>query len=233
VPDAERPPEHELVWNGRLDFLAAILLTAATATVFVLVGLGSTRPMVQRIDDAFLRFMVHHRTSLWTALAKVLNVLGSVWVTLPVRVLVTAFLAVKRRWWHVSAFLLAILVSEVSISVLKAVYDRPRPPGSLVRTGGASFPSGHAVAASVTVVAIVIALFPRGPYRWVWGTVAGGFAAVMALSRGYLAAHWLSDAIAGVLLGITEALLSALLVQWIRHRFAGARPAGPGPPQGS
>ncbi len=35
-----------------------------------------------------------------------------------------------------------------------------RPPGSLVATSGASFPPGHAVAASVTVLAAVVARLP-------------------------------------------------------------------------
>jgi len=81
-------------------------------------------------------------------------------------------------------------------------------------------------------VAIVIALVPRGPHRWVWGALAAAFSAVMALSRAYLAAHWLSDAVAGVLLGITVALLAALLVQWLRHRVErrSSRQPGPAPP---
>ena len=46
----------------------------------------------------------------------------------------------------------AVVLSEVLIGVLKGVYERPRSPESLVVTTGASFPSGHAVAASATVV---------------------------------------------------------------------------------
>jgi undecaprenyl-diphosphatase len=69
------------------------------------------------------------------------------------------------------------------------------------------------VAASVTVVAIVIALFPEGRRRFAWGVAAAVFSFVMALSRAYLAAHWLSDALGGALLGTTVALDSALVVQ--------------------
>ena len=47
---------------------------------------------------------------------------------------------------------------EVLIGTLKGIYDRARPPRSLMATSGASFPSGHSVAATVTVVAAVIAL---------------------------------------------------------------------------
>lgn len=216
--------------RGR-DLLTAVVLSVATAAIFLLVGLHGTRARVQTIDDRFLRVMVSHRRRGFTDVAKVFNVLGVAAVTLPIRVLVAGYLAWRRRWWHFSAFVLAMVGSEVLIGTLKSLYGRPRPPASLalVGTSGGSFPSGHAVAASVTVVAIVVALFPAGPHRWGWGVAAALFSFVMALSRAYLAAHWLSDAVAGTLLGITVALVSALAVQWtwdIRERD---RPAAPLP----
>jgi undecaprenyl-diphosphatase len=89
-------------------------------------------------------------------------------------------------------------------------------------TSGGSFPSGHAVAASVTAVALVIALFPPAGFRrWLWGVAAALFSFVMALSRAYLGAHWLSDATAGVLLGTTIALGTAVVVEVLRSRVEG------------
>jgi undecaprenyl-diphosphatase len=153
------------------------------------------------------------------ATAAVLNTLGLVYVTLPVRILIAGFLAWRRRWWHLAAFVSAVVLSEVSIGTLKSLYDRARPPGSLVATSGSSFPSGHAVAATVTAVAAVIALLPEGPTRYWWGAAAAAFALLMGLSRAYLAAHWLSDAVAGVLLGASFALASTLVVHVIRERL--------------
>jgi len=213
--------------NRRLDLATAGILAAATAALFLLVWLDGTRPTIRRVDGAFLRTMVDVRSAPLTALAHVLNVLGSIWVTLPARLLVAAFLGIKRRWWHFIAFVSAMIVSEAAVGTLKALYDRPRPSGSLVETSSASFPSGHAVAAAVTAVAIVIALFPpAGLHRWLWGTAAAVFAFLMALSRAYLAAHWLSDAVAGTLLGTSIALGTAVIVQGVRGKGEG-RGAGP------
>ena len=127
-------------------------------------------------------------------------------------------LALRRRWWHLAAFAAAIVLSEALIGPLKGIYDRARPPGSLVATSGASFPSGHAIAASVTVVAAVIALVPAGRQRAWWGAAAVTFSILMGLSRAYLAAHWLSDAAAGVLLGTSCALVTALIADQFQRR---------------
>lgn len=224
-----RRNEHALLSNRWRDVLIAAVLAFATALIFVLVGLDVTRGWVQRIDDWFLRVMVSNRAGPLNVAARVLNFLGIVAVTLPVRLVVAGFLAWRRRWWHFSAFVLAMIVSEAMIGPLKSLFDRPRPPVSLalVATSGASFPSGHAVAASVTVVAIVLALFPAGPHRWGWGVAAALFSFVMAVSRAYLAAHWLSDAVAGTLLGTTVALGSALVVQWVRDEQESRRAGHP------
>jgi membrane-associated phospholipid phosphatase len=150
-----------------------------------------------------------------------------VYVTLSVRIVLAGFLALRRQWWHLAAFTAAIVLSEVLIGSLKGIYDRARPPGSLVATSGASFPSGHAIAASATVVAAVIALIPAGRRRAWWGAAAVAFSIVMGLSRAYLAAHWLSDATAGILLGTSCALVTALTAdQFQRRRYRLQRPAG-------
>jgi membrane-associated phospholipid phosphatase len=220
--------EHPLLGNPRRDIATTVALGALTALVFILMATPA-RDAIQRLDVAFLRRMVSIRTEPLTAVAKVLNLLGLVVVTLPTRLLIGAFLSVKRRWWHLFALASAVVLSEISIGTLKALYHRARPPGSLVTVSGGSFPSGHAIAASVTAVAAVIALFPEGSRRYWWGAVAALFSLVMALSRAYLAAHWLSDAVAGVLLGTSIALLSAILVHVIRSRTETRRARAPTP----
>jgi len=210
--------EHPLLGVPRRDAVTAAVLAVTTAVLFVLMALHGPRSAIQRVDDRWLKLMLHVRSGPLTAVAKVFNVLGLVYVIWPVRLVVAAFLAVRRRWWHLAAFVSAVVLSEAAIGTLKSLYDRPRPPGSLVEVSGGSFPSGHALAASATVVAIVIALLPEGSRRYWWGAAAAAFSLAMGLSRTYLAAHWLSDSIGGVLLGTSIALGTAVVVHAIRER---------------
>jgi membrane-associated phospholipid phosphatase len=226
-PATARPREDALLARPRQAALLTAGVVAVTAVVFALAAGHGALARIQRVDDAWLRLMISGRAPPLTAIAKVFNVLGLVYVTLPVRLALAGFLALRRRWWHLAAFTAAIVLSEALIGSLKGVYDRARPPGSLVATSGASFPSGHAIAASVTVVAAVIALIPAGRRRAWWGAAAVAFSIMMGLSRAYLAAHWLSDATAGILLGTSCALLTALIAdQFQRRHNRRHRPAG-------
>ena len=218
--DARDPVEHEhpLLGMPRRDTAVTIALAVATGAIFAVMATDAGRELIQPIDDAFLRWMVSIRTPPLTWVAMTLNFVGLTFVMTPIRIGITAWLAIRRRWWHLTAFVSAIVVSEIAIGTLKALYDRPRALGSLVETSGASFPSGHAVAASVTAVAAVIALFPEGPRRYRWGAAAVAFSFLMGVSRTYLGAHWLSDAVAGVLLGTTIALGTAVITHRVRER---------------
>ena len=175
----------------RRDTAVTAAVLALTAVAFAVVADHGILAHIQRADDAWLRLMVSGRSAPVTAVAKVFNWLGLVYVTLPVRIAIAGFLALRRRWWHLAAFAAAVVLSEILIGTLKGIYDRARPPGSLVATSGASFPSGHSIAATVTVVAAVIALVPPGPRAGGVGHGRGGFlgpdGALPRLPRGSLA----------------------------------------------
>jgi membrane-associated phospholipid phosphatase len=219
---APGPEEPLILASPRRDAVIAAVISAVTAVVFAVAANHTALSHVQRLDDSWLRLMISGRDTPLTVIAKAFNILGLVYVTLPVRIAIAGYLAFRRQWWHLAAFAAAVLLSEILIGPVKAAYGRARPPGSLVAVSGASFPSGHSIAASVTVLAAVIALVPAGRRRIAWGLAGAVFALLMALSRAYLGAHWLSDAIAGLLLGTSCALLAAVAVDWAqrgrRHR---------------
>ncbi|HSP29853.1 MAG TPA: phosphatase PAP2 family protein [Ilumatobacteraceae bacterium] len=195
-----------------------LVLLAVAAAMAVMMYRAPLDSVLQPVDDRWLDVMVDVRTAWVTDLATVLSVLGGPLVTVPLRLLVTVVLAFNRRWLQLGAWVGAIVSSELCIGPLKAIVDRPRPPGGLHETTSASFPSGHAIAASVTALGLVVVLHPPVRARTRWTLVAAGFATAMALSRTYLAVHWLTDVVAGVCIGVGWALVWPAALELIRVR---------------
>jgi undecaprenyl-diphosphatase len=206
-----------LVDSRRALLVSGGLLVGAGA-IGVLVTLPATADAVQLVDDAVWRFAGAIRNRPTTVVAVGLSWLGSAWVNWPLRVLALGVLAWRKHWLRLVSFGLAVITSELFIGPVKAAIDRPRPPGSLIATSAASFPSGHAIAAAVTAVGLVLVLAEPGPSRWRWEVRAVVFASVMALSRVYLRAHWLSDTVAGAMLGGGLALGWPALLSTLRNR---------------
>ena len=204
--------------DSRRGLLVSGCLLAGAAVVTLLYVLPATRPGVQAMDDAVWRFARSVENPPATAVALVLSLLGSGAVNWQLRILAMLLLAWRRHWLRLAAFALAVITSELLIGWMKAAVDRPRPPDSLIATTGAAFPSGHAIATAVTAVGLVLVLAPPGPKRWRWEVNAVILTSVMALSRVYLRAHWLTDTVAGALLGAGLALGWPALLMALRHR---------------
>jgi undecaprenyl-diphosphatase len=209
--------------NHRHAIWWSLVLLAATVFVFAAVGRhppseapATSLAIVGQSDLSVYRWMDDIRNEPLTLLARFLNILGSGVVTIPLRVLVAAWLTLRRRWRALGAWLMTWAAAEIVLAGAKGFYHRGRPPGSLVEIIGSSFPSGHAVAAAATAVAIVLVLWPTGPARQRWEIAAIAFAFVMAFSRVYLRAHWLSDVVAGVLLGTGVAVGAAGVATEVR-----------------
>ena len=79
---------------------------------------------------------------------------------------------------------------------------------------GFSFPSGHVTAAAAGMGAIC---FMRGR-RWIWP--AAGVVLVMMFARNYLMAHFPSDVIAAVLIGVFSAWVAYLITMQIFAFFS-------------
>lgn len=191
---------------------------ALAALLMLVMAFDWGRDLIQPFDDAWHDLMVDIETGPLTFLAKSLDLIGSVWVTLPLRIAVAVWLATKTRWAAFTVWMAAWLISDLSVGLFKTLYERARPLDALVETTGFSFPSGHAVAGASIAVALVIVLIPPGPHRRIWELRAAAFAFFMALSRTYLRAHWLSDVVAGALLGAATAVAVAAVVHMWRLR---------------
>lgn len=131
-------------------------------------------------------------------------------------------LLVRKRG---SALLVFVAVSGGTLisTVLKNMFDRPRPDfvAHIVEATSASFPSGHAMLSAVTYLTLGVLLARvETSYRlrlFILGlamlcTVGVGF------SRVYLGVHYPTDVLAGWALGAAWAMLCWIAALWLQQR---------------
>ncbi|MCH9039140.1 MAG: phosphatase PAP2 family protein [Chloroflexi bacterium] len=144
--------------------------------------------------------------------------------------LVVVFVLFLFRWRRESYFLLGSTVSGVVvIELTKALVARPRPTPDLVLVlqdvSSQSFPSGNVALFSVYLIALALAVASRTADRRkaiaAWG-LSAALLTFIGLSRIYLGAHWLSDVLAGYLLGLMWVLVIAQIMHALSHREANA-----------
>ena len=143
----------------------------------------------------------------WGPAMITLTILGSGWSALALLPL----LAWARTRRFSLALTLAILAQATWVWALKLAVGRVRPwiamglPAPLGAPHDGSFPSGHAsgsfcVAAFLAIVLPAAWPAPAGRARLVSGIIVA-LAALVAVSRVYLGAHFPSDVVAGALFG--------------------------------
>jgi undecaprenyl-diphosphatase len=165
---------------------------------------------------------------------ELLNASAGIWQVLIGLVAVVVLFFVERR----AGWLMAIgSVSSLLDNIIKLVISRQRPPADLVHilnpTTGYSYPSGHAVFFTWMAFMLAFSLAPRvnprlRPVLWIAAAVV---IVLTCIARVWAGAHWPSDVIGGVLLGLgwsafvlwlPERWLPSPSWKWFRGR---ARPA--------
>jgi membrane-associated phospholipid phosphatase len=102
--------------------------------------------------------------------------------------------------------LVTVLVGSLLDTVVKIVVDRPRPflEDPVAHARGKSFPSGHAMSATVVYGSLLLVFLPAVARRWRGLLVAatGVLVLAIAFTRLALGVHYLSDVVGGIVLGL-------------------------------
>lgn len=171
-------------------------------TVWVLVALGGDVAPTG-LDVSWAGRIRAVRDDPGTGIARAFDVIGGPIVSgFLVPAAVVAVLLLRRRPWAAVYLIVASSASALTVRIIKHVVARPRPDDILVTADFGSFPSGHSANAAVTVTIIAL-LLPRR--HWI-PAVGALYVVLMMASRTYLSAHWVTDTVAGALLGSSVAL---------------------------
>lgn len=189
--------------------LSVAAVASALAGVGALLAMVETGSGLARWDLAAARFGARNASEGSTSALRWISEVGGTRgaLLLALVAVLVAWRSGRRRvpLTQVAAFAVLVVGGQFLLSnVAKLVVDRPRPDLlNLTGFAGTSFPSGHATAAAATLAAVAL-LLARGRSRRSQALLFGaatGLAAMVAATRVLLGVHWLTDVLAGLLLG--------------------------------
>jgi undecaprenyl-diphosphatase len=206
---------------------ATALLTGLVVLILIGYGLGEIgRHATNAVDLDAVRDLVRQRTAALTLAAHVLSVLGRSVVIIPLALVTAAWLRGSGRTGDAVLLIVSVIGALVLYNVDKALVERPRPPANhLESASNWSFPSGHAALSAAFYVALALVLSATHRRR---RALAFSAAALLiggiAVSRVYLAVHYPSDVVSGMLLGLAWCLFADRVLRPPGSANVGRRP---------
>ncbi len=189
-------------------FLVAGTVVAIAGVIgFAALGRYVRGGATQAFDEGILRWIAAHKSSMLTTAMVEITPLGTGMVVLAI-VGVAALFLWHTEHKHSARLLLAATAGNILLNgALKLAFSRPRP--QVVEWGthaaSSSFPSGHAMSATVvygTVAYLVARLQKHTLSRVATLTAAFILIALICLTRLYLGVHYPSDVLGGVVVGL-------------------------------
>jgi membrane-associated phospholipid phosphatase len=196
--------------------VAGACFVALTAAVVVL----GAFPADAVVRDALLALA----TPWVVAVMRVANRAGDWRVLLPGTLLLfVVFRRARERWW---LWVAVMAIAPLLEWVLKHLVGRTRPEDVSL-----SFPSGHSTAAAAFFGAVMFLAgsLPRRACAWV-RVLAIVMIVLVGMARVILRAHWPSDVLAGIALGLALAAAAGLVASASRPPRGGPRDGPPPPP---
>lgn len=149
------------------------------------------------VDQDVASFLAQYRTASLNVIFNFFTLIGT-FIVIPL-ILISIYLWKTKNKRLIIQLWLSLFLSLAIAYLLKFTVQKPRPEQALgikavISENGYSFPSAHATAA-FSALPILDFVFKKS--RFLWHTLA----ILVAFSRVYLGVHYLSDIIAGALIG--------------------------------
>lgn len=157
-------------------------------------------------DNQIALSIVKLHNNILTNIFSLISFLGSALIVTAITTLLFAF--DRKKITYLPVLWLILLVAFALGFLLKILISRPRPNIlPLELKTNFSFPSGHALAVFAPL-ALIDKEYPK--LKWLWLS----FAVLVLFSRLYLGVHYLSDVIAGALIGY---ILGLIILSATKH----------------
>lgn len=200
----------------RLSRVQTVLFIIACAVFITIYGGVSLHAEWVKLFDQTLIHQIRFPQSDWKSM--LLTWYTTFFNTLPMAIIVVCgsiIFVLEHRTKTALFFMLVPGLGSLFNRLIKNIVARPRPTiDQLMHYGGYSFPSGHAIGATLTLGAIIILVqyyVILRWQRWVTNTVLVLMIVLVGYSRIYVGVHYPSDVVAGFCLGYIILMLGQLI----------------------
>lgn len=200
-----------------VELLAAYVLLTA---IWVGLGLLVTGPLngtaLTDVDQDVTTWMVEQRTPALDDWSEIGSLLADTLVKIIATAVIAAIILAVWRSWREPLMISLALVLEASVFITTTwIVARPRPDVEPLDSSpvDSSFPSGH-TAAAAAYGAVAVVIFERTRNIWirtVTVVVMIALPIVVGLARMYRGMHFLTDVVAGTILGVASVVVVYLV----------------------
>ncbi|MER2999393.1 phosphatase PAP2 family protein [Pontibacter populi] len=173
-------------------------------------------------DQEFTNLLYSMRSETLSLIFFNLTLLGEREAVFIIGGIATIILLYRKRYWAIIAFWLAMGGVGLSVRFAKTFISRARPAEvAYYQVEHFSFPSGHATTAMALFALLAYFIYrhnQKKPYRKLIAWLAAILIILVGFSRIYLGVHFLSDVLAGFILGLLWTLVGVSLVEVMLHR---------------
>ena len=195
-------------------FISAIIIVFSIPAFLLLVSEIGPNESLVLADMSVANFIGGLRTILTDKIMIVFTMLGDAQVAIPVALATCVWLSWRHLWSALVGFMIAMSSAALLVPLLKTVIHRSRPIALYSGADSFSFPSGH-IAISAALYGIIAYLTARNLpklSKLVVYTSYAAFITLIGFSRVYLGAHWPSDVVGGLFLGLAVSGFYTLFV---------------------
>jgi undecaprenyl-diphosphatase len=191
-----------------LHLTIGLLVVLAAGWLFGEIAEDMSRDAATRLLDEHVTSWFHeHATPALTQIARVVTFFGSVGFVTGASFCVAIVLIARKSWYQLLALVLAVGGGGLLNILLKHFFHRQRPvlENPLVTLSSFGFPSGHTMGSTLFygLLAIFVAQWLRTwRLRVLTSCVAALAIVLIGLSRIYLGAHYLTDVIGAIAVGL-------------------------------
>jgi len=200
-----------------IGVVLALWLMVASVLAGLTEDVVTAAPIVN-FDKYWAAVFLNIRTGIGSVIFSIVTQIGNWQLVIPALLIIVYFLVKKKLKKFIVPFLFTVISAEAIAFVGKLLVHRTRPFGGAITELDFSFPSGHATIAVAFYGYLAYLLIKTQKDKIKRPLIligALGLILIIGYSRLYLGVHYVSDVLAGYLVGLLALIAGISLSEWL------------------